>query len=686
MHNFSALLKKDIDDLASSSKAALFFENKALGMSMEYGLQFNLLTLSSLFQQVIENMKNQSEPVFYRILFTDHRGDALVDTDSTHSSTGIADQLRKFFLTRPSGFYLVTGPDQHHHDVLYTTPFYFKGSYAGQISAWIIGENVYRHFVDANPDSGQESGIVYTTDRMLNDTSSHSYKTEARLDKLYAEAEFQDLQKKFQDGSKNAFIKVAIQGTPFALFELWPLEQIFGKTSAQALLLTMVILAILVLGAMAYVVWIVNQNRLLQIRVYESNINENKIVAKNIELQKEIEERKRAEREGARLASRLQRAEKMEAMGTLAGGVAHDLNNILSAIVGYPELLLLEIPKDSPYRSAILNIKKSGEKAGVIVQDLLNLARRAVLDMNVVNLEKIVEECLSSPECKKLLEYHPNVEIVTHFADKLLPISGSPVHLSKAIMNLVSNAAEAMPEGGIITVSIANTLIDAAFSRLATISEGDYLELKISDTGTGIAQKDIENIFEPFYTKKKMGRSGTGLGMTVVWGTVKDHNGYIDVHSTEGKGTIFSIYFPATDEVVGELIQQHKIEEYIGHGEKILIVDDMPAQREIAQMMLEKLGYAAVTVSSGEEAVTYIGNNEVDVLLLDMLMDPGIDGLETYQRVKAIHPKQKAVIASGFSETSRVKAAIELGAYGYVRKPYTLETLGIAMRRALGTN
>ncbi|NOR23543.1 MAG: response regulator, partial [Desulforhopalus sp.] len=419
---------------------------------------------------------------------------------------------------------------------------------------------------------------------------------------------------------------------------------------------------------------------------HESHINEKEIAAKNIALQREIEDRKRAEMEGARLATRLQHAEKMEAMGTLAGGVAHDLNNILSAIVGYPELLLLEIPEDSPYRSAILNIKKSGEKAGAIVQDLLNLARRAVLDMNVVNLEKIIEEYLISPECKKLLQYHPNVEIVTHFEDELLPISGSPVHLSKAIMNLVSNAAEAMPEGGTITVSISNTLINAAFARFASIAKGDYLKLKVSDTGTGIPQKDIENIFQPFYTKKIMGRSGTGLGMTVVWGTVKDHNGYIDVQSTEGKGTIFSLYLPATEESVTELKQHHNLEDYIGHGEKILIVDDMPAQRDIAKMMLEKLGYDATTVSSGDEAVTYISNNAVEVVLLDMLMAPGIDGLETYQQIKAIHPKQKAVIASGFSETNRVKAAIELGANGYVRKPYTLETIGIAVHRALDSN
>ncbi len=183
----------------------------------------------------------------------------------------------------------------------------------------------------------------------------------------------------------------------------------------------------------------------------------------------------------------------------------------------------------------------------------------------------------------------------------------------------------------------------------------------VTDTGIGIASDDMEKIFEPFYTKKKMGRSGTGLGMAVVWGTVKDHNGYIDVESTEGRGTTFTLYFPVTRKSLEDR-SETSLEDYMGKGEAILIVDDVEEQRRIASGMLKELDYSVVSVSSGEEAVEYLKTNKVDLLLLDMIMDPGMDGLDTYKKIIEMRPDQKAIIASGFSETARVKAVQSLDA------------------------
>ncbi|MBW2006084.1 MAG: PAS domain S-box protein, partial [Deltaproteobacteria bacterium] len=233
----------------------------------------------------------------------------------------------------------------------------------------------------------------------------------------------------------------------------------------------------------------------------------------------DITERKRAEQEKQRLEAQLQRSQKMEAIGTLAGGVAHDLNNILAGLVSYPELLLMDLPEDSPLRKPILTIQKSGEKAAATVQDLLTLARRGVAITEVVNLNTIVSDYLKSPEYGKLREFHSNVKLKTDLNADLLNISGSPVHLSKTIMNLISNAAEAMPEEGTISVSTKNLYIDTPIRGYDDVKEGDYVILIVSDTGIGIPSEDIEKIFEPFYTKKVMGRSGTGLGMAVVWGT-----------------------------------------------------------------------------------------------------------------------------------------------------------------------
>jgi PAS domain S-box-containing protein len=387
--------------------------------------------------------------------------------------------------------------------------------------------------------------------------------------------------------------------------------------------------------------------------------------------------------ERKKLEERLQRSEKMEALGTLAGGVAHDLNNVLGVLVGYSELLLMEIPEGNPWRRHISNILQSSQRAAAIIQDLLTLARRGVAVSEVVNLNKVIADYLETPEFEKLKAHHPSVTLKTDLENGLLNIKGSPVHLGKTIMNLVSNASEAISGQGTVIIRTENRYLDKPIHGYDDMQEGDYVVMTVSDNGGGISAADIKKIFEPFYTKKAMGRSGTGLGLAVVWGTVKDHDGYIDVQSEDGKGSTFTIYLPATREELAGDEQKTSPEQYMGKGEAILVVDDVKEQREVATSMLTRLGYSVVAVSGGEEAIAYLTSNKADLIVLDMIMDPGMDGLETYQRVIAINPKQKAIIVSGFSETNRVKKALELGAGAYVRKPYILEKIGMAIRKEL---
>ena len=396
----------------------------------------------------------------------------------------------------------------------------------------------------------------------------------------------------------------------------------------------------------------------------------------NTELKNEIYEREKAQ-------NKLNHTQKMEAIGTLAGGVAHDLNNVLSAQVGYPELLLMDLAEDSPLREPILRIQESGQKAAAIVQDLLTMARRGVVVTDVINLNQVIDSYIQSQECEKLKQFYPDIIVKSNINTDLLNIMGSTIHLFKTIMNLVNNAAEAMPQGGNIIISTQNLYIDKPINGYDTVNEGDYVVLSVSDTGTGIAPADIEQIFEPFYTKKVMGRSGTGLGMAVVWGTVKDHKGYIDVQSTENFGTTFTLYFPITRKEISEQQQNLPIEAYMGTGESILIVDDVKEQRKIASDMLSRLYYLVASVASGEQALDYMEKNSVDLVILDMIMEPGIDGCETYKQISKLHPEQKAIITSGFSETGRVKETQRLGAGEYIKKPYTLETIGLAVKREL---
>jgi two-component system cell cycle sensor histidine kinase/response regulator CckA len=399
-----------------------------------------------------------------------------------------------------------------------------------------------------------------------------------------------------------------------------------------------------------------------------------------------IAERDAAEKESLRLDAEYQKAKKIEAIGMLAGGVAHDLNNVLGGIVGYPDIILAQVPSDSPARRYIIAMKESGRKAAAIVKDMLTLARKGIEPKDVINLNAVIAGYLRSPEHEKLLESHPGVLVKTDLSNELLPVMGSSHHLSKIIMNLVSNSAEAMPEDGTVWISTRNQHVERLSTIFGDLPRGSYAVVEVEDTGVGIPEEDLERIFEPFYTKKIMGRNGTGLGMAVVWSAVRDHNGYIDVKSVPGEGSVFRLFFPITQREFRDHDTESSTDDYRGRGEKVLIVDDVKDQREIASAMLSGLGYSVAGVSSGEDAIKYIKDNPVDLVILDMIMDPGIDGLDTYKGIIEIYPGQKAIIVSGFSETDRIKEVLRLGVAGYIKKPYILEKIGEAVRDVLNKN
>jgi two-component system, cell cycle sensor histidine kinase and response regulator CckA len=383
-----------------------------------------------------------------------------------------------------------------------------------------------------------------------------------------------------------------------------------------------------------------------------------------------------------RLQNQVHQSQKMEAIGLMAGGVAHDLNNILSGIVSYPELLLMDLPEDSPLRKPIKTIQESGMRAADVVADLLTVARGVAMGKEVSNLNVQIEGYMNSVEHQQLAAMHPFVTFKTEIDLDLLNIRCSPTHIKKSLMNLVVNASEAIEGSGIVGVSTTNQYLDEPLKGYGDVRIGEYAVLAVSDDGSGISPGDLERIFEPFYTKKVMGRSGTGLGLAVVWNTVRDHKGYINVRCDK-KRTVFELYFPVTRQAAPAEKEETPLEDYLGHGEKVLVVDDEERQREIACGMLTRLGYNAEAVSSGEEAIEYVKENTVDLIVLDMVMPKGINGRETYEQIIKIRPGQKAIIASGFSETEAVKMAQKLGAGKYIKKPYVLEKIGIAIKEEL---
>ncbi len=398
---------------------------------------------------------------------------------------------------------------------------------------------------------------------------------------------------------------------------------------------------------------------------------------------RDVTERLRAEREREEPREKLMRTKKMDALGLLAGGVAHDLNNILSGLVSYPELLLLELPEDSKLRKPIKTIQTSGNRAVDVVSDLLTVARGAATTKQSLNLNDVVEEFIHSSEHDILGRRHVRATLKTDLASDLLPVSGSRDHITKALMNLISNAMDAVNHltRGMVSVTTANIYLSLPLKGYDDVRIGEYVVLSVSDNGEGITDVDRDRIFEPFYAKKIMGRSGAGLDLAVVWNIVKDHDGYIDVTSGE-QGTTFALYFPiARKKEGGARMDGSGVHE--GNGEIILVIDDVGSQREIACNILERLNYKVDSASSGEEAVEYLRGRPADLVMLDMTMDPGIDGLETYKRIIEIHPAQKAIMASGLPETEEIRKARELGVGAYLKKPYTVGKMGEAIKREL---
>lgn len=392
-------------------------------------------------------------------------------------------------------------------------------------------------------------------------------------------------------------------------------------------------------------------------------------------------ERNFAAQQNQDLRRQLERAQRMESLGILAGGVAHDLNNTLGPLVGYPELVLRKLPDDSPVRKHIERIGRAAKDAADVIQDLLTLARRGRFETTVTQVNDVIEEYLDSPSYSKLAAVRPEVKVQLSLDEDIERIMGSAPHLSKVFMNLIVNAFDAMPDGGHLTIETSQKYLKQLLGGHDKLSPQQYVIMRVRDTGTGIGENDLGRIFEPYYSKKNMATSGSGLGLSIVYGIVKDHKGYYDVFSKPDEGTEFVLYFPVASEKALNPVAD--VKSAITGNESILVVDDSDEQRELANVLLSHIGYNVTTVENGHAAVEYLKTHQAELVVMDMIMEPGFDGLDTYSEIIRSKPGQKAIIVSGYSATERVSAMQELGAGKYVRKPYTQTELGRAVRDEL---
>ena len=398
---------------------------------------------------------------------------------------------------------------------------------------------------------------------------------------------------------------------------------------------------------------------------------------------RDITERKKAEQEKFDLQVQLAKASKMEALGLMAGSVAHDLNNILAGIVSFPEIMLMEMEESNKHRKSVQIIQQAGKRAASVVSDLVTIARGGIKTSRVVkNINTIITDYLASIEHKDYIRRYPGITIRSRLGNNLSNMYCSEMHILKVLMNLFGNAMEALAESGSILITTENVHLAEPLAAYERIAAGDYVKVTVADDGPGISAKDFDHIFEPFYTKKVMGRSGTGLGLAIVWSIIHDHAGFIDIKSGSG-GTSFELFMPSTDEIEFRNNPAISINALRGNGEVILVVDDQETQCLTTRNLLTSIGYSTSMANSGKHALEVCRETPVDLVILDMILENGMNGRETYEEMLKINPQQKAIVVSGFSENEELAKIKELGVSHFIKKPYTLDQLGMAVKQSL---
>jgi len=424
-----------------------------------------------------------------------------------------------------------------------------------------------------------------------------------------------------------------------------------------------------VLGSLGLLTFLLLVFHLRQARTV---VRQEQEIQRNLRRQLQNEEALRA------MSEELHQAKKMEAIGMLAGGVAHDLNNMLMGVVALPDLMLEEGHLSPRQREQLVAIREAGNRIAAVVSDMQVLSRNSASRQDPVDLNQVVSDYLDSPEYADVSSRH-DAGLTLDPGPDLPPVIGTATHLRKVLMNLVINAMEACERQGRILVETRAITLTEAFAGYETIPPGHYVRLRVSDNGCGIDPEHLGRIFDPFFSKKAQGRSGTGLGLAICWSIVHDHGGFIDL-SAKDPGCTFDIYLPAGGQPA-EAAPSSETETPRSRNPatRVLVVDDEPEVRQVACAMLRHLGYQALAAESGEAALTLLRRQPVDLVLLDMVMPSGLNGLETYRRILALHPGQKTLIVSGQAESADVRGALRLGAGGFLKKPLSLTQLARAV-------
>ena len=382
----------------------------------------------------------------------------------------------------------------------------------------------------------------------------------------------------------------------------------------------------------------------------------------------DITDRKKTEEERRRLETQFHQAQKLETIGTLAGGMAHDFNNLMATILGNTSLLLYDIDNTHPHYEPLKNIERQIKRGAELTTQLLGYARKGKYSVKPVNLNQIVEESATA-----FGRTRKEITIQCGLADDLLAVEADQGQIQQVLLNLFVNAADAMPQGGTLVLKTSNATHNDIKSKQYHPAAGDYLCLTVSDTGIGMDEKVRQRIFDPFFSTKASGK-GTGLGLASVYGIIKNHGGYIDVQSQKGQGSQFNIFLPATDKKVLEIAEPAP--EIMQGSGTILIVDDEKMVLDVGARLLKKLGYTVQESNNGRNAVALYKKlqDKINLVVLDIVM-PDMGGGEVYDRLKEINPKVKVLLSSGYSIDDQAREIMGRGCDGFIQKPFSMKAM-----------
>ena len=395
----------------------------------------------------------------------------------------------------------------------------------------------------------------------------------------------------------------------------------------------------------------------------------------------DMTERKQAEEERRRLEAQLQQSQKMESIGRLAGGIAHDLNNLLSPILGYAEMILLGLGPGTHHHEEASEIKRAAELARDLIQRLLALSRKQVLELKTIDLRDIV----SGFETILRRTIREDIKIEIHVQSRPGLIRADVAQIEQILLNLAVNAQEAMPGGGLLKIEVTSIILNQISpSQYAVVPPGSYVMLSVSDTGKGMGQAVLDCLFEPFFTTKERGK-GTGLGLPMVYGIVKQHGGHISVHSEPDHGTSFKIYLPkVTEGSVETRRETRKSKDTKQASETVLVVEDEEMVRNVASRILRRRGYDVIVAERAADCFELVNRHQgpIHLLLTDVIM-PEMNGKELYERLNSLRPGLKVLFMSGYTGNVLAHRQVLEGGMNFIQKPFTIQGLADKVRAIL---